>query len=485
MRFLSIATFLVLGATHLTAQDNWPRFLGADGMSQGTGATSLNFDMQADLRFRVELPEGSSSPCIWGDRVFLTGEEDGELVMLALDRNSGATLWRHTAPATEDEFGHPDSGFAVPTPCTNGERVFFYFGNYGLVAYTVEGELVWEKKLPKPAAMFGIGASPILHQGILYLPRDGCPDAAIYAIEEESGEELFAIPRIGFSDSHCTPFIWENSTRTELVVASSGSVMSFDPESGEQYWRVDGLTPLVCTSPTADSETLYFAGWSTPGANATDRMLAGLEVPMELTEEEKTDPAALFKRLDLDGNGGISLEEMPTGRGKTSFGFLDQDGSGEVVESEWSFLMQMPQTGKNLLVAIRAGGEGDITETHVKWSVRRGIPYVSSPLLYDDHIYMLKAGGILSCIDAETGEPRFRRHRLDDGAEYYSTPLGVDGHVLLCSSNGTLFVLEAADEVKVVRRVELGDRVFASPAIVDGTIYLRTNSSLMAFGSSD
>ena len=178
---------------------------------------------------------------------------------------------------------------------------------------------------------------------------------------------------------------------------------------------------------------------------------------------------------------GTAIVEAPAGRIRAAYDFFDRNGDSVITIDEWAPLVRMPAMGKNLLIAIEPGGEGDVSETHVEWTVRRGIPYVSSPLLYEGRIYMVKAGGVLSCIDAKSGRSRFRSSRLGDHSEYYATPLGIDGHVIVCSSAGTLYVLEVADELKVVRTVEFDEQLFASPAVVDGTVYVRTTSALYAF----
>ena len=114
------------------------------------------------------------------------------------------------------------------------------------------------------------------------------------------------------------------------------------------------------------------------------------------------------------------------------------------------------------------------------WS--RGLPYVASPLLYRDRIWLIKAGGIVSCLDAKTGKPIFNRQRLDDRSEYYMSPVGAAGHVIIGSAEGTLYLIDAdADELKVEHSVQFDEELFATPAVLDGTVYLRSKSTLWAF----
>ena len=164
---------------------------------------------------------------------------------------------------------------------------------------------------------------------------------------------------------------------------------------------------------------------------------------------------------------------------------MDKNGDGLITAEELAPLVERPKgPGNNLLLAVKAGGKGNIEKTHVRWTHRRGLPYVASPLLYQGRVYLAKAGGLVTCVNAESGKTLFGPERLDDHSEYYASPVGVDGHVIFCSSNGTITVLRASDEFEVVRSIELGDSIHATPAIVDGTIYVRTEQSLWAFGKN-
>jgi outer membrane protein assembly factor BamB len=474
---------LALIVSTVSAQDNWPQFLGAGSTATANGADTLRFDREKDLRYRVAIPAGASSPCIWESQIFLTGLDGKELVMFALDRDTGKERWRHTVPAPKGiEFKHQDGGVAMPTACTNGERVFFYLPSYGLIVRDLDGELVWEKKLPRPKTDFGIGTSPTLCGDNVILLRDGCPDAKLYAFDAKTGKEAWAVSRVRFYESHTTPFVWRNAQRTELIVASTGTVMSFEPKTGEVLWRVEGLTPLVCTTPTASPERLFFAGWSTMSAAAIDRFLDGMENPIELTDAERKDPARLFQRFDEDSDGKLTKAEAPPGRIRAAWKFFDRDGNDVITRPEWDPMMRIPQMGKNVMIAIKAGGEGNITKTHVEWSAKRGIPYVSSPLLHQGKLILVKAGGVIGGFDAASGKQVIRRRRLADHSEYYATPIGVGDFVIACSSAGTLFVLDPKAKLKTVRSIEFEEPIFATPAVVDGVVFVRTRAALYAFG---
>jgi outer membrane protein assembly factor BamB len=290
------------------------------------------------------------------------------------------------------------------------------------------------------------------------------------------------VPRIGYTYSFGTPYIWENKGRTELVVAGTQRMQGLDPATGEELWHVGGLTSFVCTTPTSDADTLYFAAWSTSDA-APDERGEATWGDTDFSTEEKADAKKILARLDKNGDGAISYEEMPVSRAKDAFRFLDRNGDGLASVSELAPLVEQPKgSGNNLMIAVTAGGKGDASKSHLKWKHRRGLPYVASPLLYDGRVYLAKAGGLVSCLDAQTGKTLFGPKRLDDHSEYYATPVGVDGHIVFTSAKGTLTVLRGGDEFEVVRTVRLEEEIHATPAIVDGTIYLRSNRALWAFG---
>ena len=464
---------------------HWPQFRGPLGDARGaTRPASLAFDLAKDVAWKVKLPIGHSSPCIWGDRIFLTGLEDGKLLMLALDRRDGREIWRRgVALESGLKFDHVDATVAMPTPCTNGERIFFYFGAYGLLACDRDGALVWEKRLPVSKSVFGTGTSPMLVDDLLILVRDGHEDSAIYAFAEKDGVERWKIPRLTYIETYSTPYLWRNQKRRELVIAGSRRIAAFEPATGNPIWEIHGLTDVICPTPSGDRETLYFAAWSTGSAAGKERFQSIFGDAVDFTPEERSDGGAAFRRLDANGDKRLSIDEFPPSRAKDCFEFCDQNGNGTLEPREFAPIFDAPKgRGVNMALAIKAGGQGDITKTHLLWKRRRGIPYVASPLLYQGRVYLMKSGGILSCLDAATGEPHFDRVRLEDHSEYYSSPLGFAGHVIFCSRAGTIQVLKARDEFEVVTKVELGERIFATPAIVDGRIYIRSSHHLWAFG---
>ena len=144
--------------------------------------------------------------------------------------------------------------------------------------------------------------------------------------------------------------------------------------------------------------------------------------------------------------------------------------------------MTLLAKGENSLIAIKPGGLGDITDTHVAWKQTRGLPYVPSPLFYQGRVYLIKDGGMMSCFDALTGEPVYQQERIGAVGSYYTSPVAVDGKILVATVNGVLSVVQAGDKPEVVGRAEFGERFVTTPAIVDNKVYIRTGNHLWAFG---
>ena len=464
----------------------WSQFRGPGGTAVSDGSViPTDFGPDRNVAWKVEVPAGHSSPCIVGERIFLTGFEGSTNVIVAIDRTKGTTLWSRSFEGdAHPQYQHVDAVPALPTACSDGERVFAYFGNYGVVALDLAGELVWEHRLPHPGYGFGVGTSPIVAAGRVILMRDGAPEAAILALNGATGEVDWKIDRFDYGESHGSPFLWRNADREELIIGGTLRLCSFDPANGKPLWTYTGITMFPCTTATGDADTLYFAAWSTSNATGRSFWDAGFGRSLDLSQEETEDPALLFARLDKNGDGHVEYEEMPECRAKDAFGVIDanQNGMWEVEELDWT-PPDIP--GKNLMVAISRGGEGDVNETHVNWSWKRGIPYVASPLLHRGKVWLFKAGGIVSCVDALSGEALIDRSRLSDRSEYYMSPVGAGEYVIAGSAEGTLYLIDAdAEELSVKLELQFDEELFATPAVVDGTLFVRTKETLWAFATA-
>jgi outer membrane protein assembly factor BamB len=462
----------LLGAAISLPAAHWPQFRGPDG--RGIAENGLpppaEFSPAQNVVWKVPLAPGHSSPVVWGERIFLTTFAGGKLAAVCLDRADGRLLWSRTVPADTIEAFHRTGSPAASTPATDGERVYFHFGSFGLLCLDFEGKEVWRHPLPLPNNDFGAGASPIVSGGRVIVARDQDMDSFLLALDARSGKVLWRTPRPGFFRGHATPFVWRHDGAEEIVLPGSVRLTSYDPATGRELWSTTGLSRVANASATSGGGLLFASSWNI-GADAGDR----IELP----------PFGEFARAnDRNGDNRLAEAEFPAGPWKSRFTQLDADKDGAVTRAEWEAYAPVVTKAENALLAVRPGGAGDITASHVAWKKTRGLPYVPSPLFYEGRIYTVKNGGMASCFEAATGRELYLEERLGVMGDFYASPVAAAGRVYYASQKGTVAVVAAGDEFRVLARNDLGEPIFATPAIVAGRIYLRTAGHLYCFAAA-
>jgi len=171
--------------------------------------------------WRVEIAPGHSTPCVYGDRIFVTTFADEKLSTVALDRATGKTLWKAVAPTERIESYHPTGSPAVSTPVCDGQRLYVFFGSYGMLCYDLDGKTLWTKPMGPFQDEFGSGSSPILVDGKLLLNEDHDKDSFLIAIDPATGKTLWKTSRDGFTRSYATPMIWDVGGRKQVIVAGA------------------------------------------------------------------------------------------------------------------------------------------------------------------------------------------------------------------------------------------------------------------------
>ena len=429
----------------------------------------MEFSAEKNLKWQVEVPFGHSSPCVWGDKIALTGLADGKLITFCLNRADGRELWRIAAPAEKIEGAHRIGSPATPTCCTDGESLIAYFGSYGVLAYDWSGKELWKKPLPAPVVEFGTSASPIIADGKVIIVADQDVGSYMIALDVKTGAQVWRVDRSEFRRGFSTPFIWKHDGIEELVVCGSLWTRSYDLNDGKQRWSVRGMARVSNASPVAADGMLLVSSWNV-GGDEDDR------VAME--------PHAPFLAAhDADKDGLLTLDEFPPGKIKDRYSQIDADKDGKVTKAEYEVIRGMFAGAVNQLFAIRPGGSGDITSTHVVWQQSKHLPYVSSPVVARGRVFTMKSGGLASAYDAKSGSPIFQAERAGASGDYYASAVTAAERVYVISQRGTVVVLDAAsDTLRVLARTDLKAPVFASPAIVDGLILIRTDKKLLAFG---
>lgn len=466
----------------------WTQFRGpnATGIAAAP-APPAEFGRDKNLLWKTSLAAGHSSPVIWGNRLFLTAFDAPrrKLEVLGLDRRTGAILWRRDVEAPEIEPVHAVSNPATGTAAVDGERVYAYFGSYGLLAFDLDGKPQWSVPMPVVQAPFGSGTSPVVAGELVLLNRLEPKDPCLIAVDRKTGRMVWktahsAPARMGPPFlSYATPVI----AGREAVLHEPRQIAGYDLATGERRWWVPVATGAAST-PAVSGDTVYVATWNNFGE-------AELIVPLP-------EFAALVARSDKDADGQVTLEEFPedlaiavrpdvgqipgaTFPAKMAFRRIDKDKDGKLQESEWQAgVIELGRMQvEHGLVAVRAGGVGDVTATHVRWREKTSVE-VPSPLAYEGRVYMVRNGGIVTCLDSATGKIHYRA-RIGAGGPYYASPVVVDGRIFIASGDGTVVVLKAGDILDVVARNDLAAPIFATPAIADGTLYVRTATDLLAF----
>jgi len=469
----AIVALITFALTPLVlAESNWPQFRGSEGLAIATDGTDTpaEFGPDKNVVWKTPLASGHSSPVLWGGRIFLTTFDGGKLFAVSLDRDSGHIVWSKEVVVEKIEQVHRISSPAAATPCSDGERVYFHFGSFGLLAFDFDGNEVWRLPLPLPVNEFGSGGSPILVDGKVVLLRDQDVGSFLLAVDAKSGRQLWRTERPGFFRGHSTPFLWRHDGIGEIVITGAVRLMSYDPKTGRELWSTTGLSRVANATATAGDGLLFASSWNI-GADASGR----LELP----------PFDEFaKANDRNADLQLSIEEFPSGGLRDRFTQLDADKDGQVTHAEWEAYAPVIAKAENALFAVRPGGRGDITATHVAWKKTRGLPYVPSPLFYEGRIYTIKSGGMASCFNGRTGEEFWLEQRVGIFGDFYASPVAAAGKVYIAGQNGTVAVLAAGNEFNVLAKNDLGELIFATPAIADGKIYVRTAGQLYCFGRS-
>ncbi len=481
--FLTISLNPVFAAE--SAPPNWPQFRGPGGNAVAPAQSiPLTFGPEKNVRWKTPLPAGHSSPCIWGDRIFVTGHVGTTLKMICVRRSDGKILWERERTISKLlTYEHVAGSPANSTPATDGQRVVFQFDDYGVVVTDMAGELVWEKKFPPTANAYSYGASPVLDDGNLYLNRDGGLDSSLVCLDAATGKERWKAARPNMIASHCTPYVLGEGTAKQILAGGTGSLQAYAAATGEPVWQVGGLPAIVCPSPVGADGMIFFGGWTTAHVTGRTRAESLLEEATGISAEALKDPAAFFEQFDANKDGRLAAEEFPKSRARDAFNFLDASKNGFVELEEWkiAYGVQQPFPGRNVLLGIATGGKGDVTTTHVKWEATKGLPYVSSPLVHRGRVYLVKTGGFITCLEAKSGTAHYESERLGVPGEYYSTPVAVGEHIIVCAQRGMVFVLKDGVKLDVVSRNALGEAISATPAVVANTVYLRGEKHLWAF----
>ncbi len=389
-RLIIFALLLVLAGAALA--ENWPAWRG-DGSGVVRGVhPPLSWSATVNVAWRAPLPgDGNSSPVVWGDKIFLTASADAGKTRLVLcySAKDGHELWRQAYPVEHPGQTYVKTGYAAPTPVTDGTRVYAFFDDPGLVAVTLDGKPCWTCPLGTFKAGYGMSNSPVLAGEMVVQVCDPDTLGFIVGVDRTTGAVKWKTPR-NQTAQYATPLPMTVAGKTQVVV-SGAAIVGYDPLTGAEIWRCRGLMPTVSPSPVA-ADGYVFAS---------------------------------------SGRNGPSLVVDP-------------------------------------------GGQGDVTERRVKMHVATGGPYVISPLA-SPGLLLPADDGVLRLVNP-AGQVIAQTAPL---GHFTASPIACGPDIYWSDEAGNTFVIRLAKGKLTVTGVNrLGEKIYASPACVDGRLYLRTDKAL-------
>lgn len=452
---------LLLSAATLCAQD-WSRFRGPNGTGVSNSQVPAEFGPKQNFAWRTPVPFSRSSPIVAGDRVFLTAHENNSLVTLAVDVASGRILWRAAIPRPTTKTPHKSNDPASPTPTTDGRNVYAFFPDFGLVSYDPQGKERWRLPLGPFDSFYGLAASPVLSGDTLLLNCDARSKAFLLAVDTRTGRARWRVERkeVRF-EGYTTPVLYKPDGQPEQVIVwSPQRVDAYQVSTGERAWYFTGLSTYPIASPV---------------------IAGGLLLGSSFGTESQLPPYDTFlEKLDKNKDGKLSKEEVKGTPFDDDFGAADIDSNGYFERAEYDLSRDAANSNWGM-VAVKLG-HADAPSTPA-WQEKKMWSNLSTPVLYNGVLYLAKGGGILASLDPQTGKTLKAGRAKDAIEEHWASPVAADGKVFFISASGKVNVLKAAPEWEVLTVNDLKEDVFATPAIADKRIFIRTRDAIWCFAA--
>ncbi len=442
---------------------DWPRFRGPNGSGVSEARDlPVEFGPNKNMLWKTAIPRGASSPVLVQDRVLLTVAEGKKRTVICLDSETGKRVWERSIEVTEPHHRHPLNDPASPTPLTDGSSVYAFFPEYGLVAYDLSGTEKWKHVLGPFVSLHGISASPVLSGDRIILLIDQARGSFVAAFHRKDGHQEWKTERPDAAGGYSTPVIYPAPAgASQVVVSSPRELAGYSAETGGKLWWVAHMGEQPQTSPIVWHDMIFAVGTG---------------------DAETWEGDEVFRQLDVNSDGFVDAKEFPKSWGPIAGTVLDADGDGKLSLAEWkAFGARIHGGGPSTLVAVGLDGRGDVTETQVRWRFSKALPDLASPLIYEDVLYLVKGGGVMTALDPRTARILKQGRLSEDPDGIFSSPVAADGKIYVTSASGKVTVVKAGANWTTLHVNDLDEECYASPAIANRRIYIRTRSALYAF----
>ena len=412
--------------TNLARGENWPQWRGPrlDGVSKETSAPT-KWSKTENVAWRLPLPgPAGATPVVWDDRIYLTsvaGAEKQDLALLCVGTD-GKALWQRQVTTGSKDLRTDEGNFASPSPCTDGDHVWAFFGTGDLACFTRDGKEVWklnvQDRYGQFSIQFGMASTPVLDRGRLYLQlihgemRSKEQVARVACLDAATGREIWQVGRPSDGTFECrhsyaSPTLYRDEQREYLLTHGADYIVAHDLKDGHELWRCGDLNPKG-----KYNQTLRFVA-------------SPLAVP------------------------------------------------GMIV---------VPSAKKLGVLCLKPDGQGDLSDqpSASYWRWTSNTPDVPSPLIVGDLLYLCREDGILVVVEAKTGEVIYTQPTTRD--RHRASPVYAGGNIYLTARNGTITVVKAGRKYEEVAKNEMQESTSASPVFANGRLYIRTFDALYAIG---
>lgn len=464
-RTFSFAVLTACSASTWAVADEWNRFRGPNGSGVASTLKIADTLSEQSVRWKQELPAGSSSPIVVDGKLVLTSFSGEDRTIHCLSATDGKELWKHSIKKLRGETATPPSGPATAGLACDGDRIVAFFPDAGLVSVSLDGKLQWQKDLGPFSSMHGLSASPILYGGMIILPIDQLSAPYIVALNATNGEEKWKTERLlGITGGYSTPTLLTVDSKTYILSAGPGELVAYDVQSGQRAATVEGLTNAPVATPVVLGSRVFYN-----------------EPPGEPI------PMSALGNADKNKDGEVELSEVAGSEAASRLiqridqGFGNNDGKVSGAEWDKAFGTFLNRGG---FACIEYKHNGNELSGNILWKYTKTVPYIPSVIVPNDVAYLINDGGILLAFNKDSGELLQRARLGDASGQYYASPVAGGDKLVLASLDGKITVVKTGKPFEVKGTYSLGESIVATPTIHDGLLYVRSANHLYCFGDS-